>query len=43
MPPHCEKEKRTKFLNYLGFTPISKDLVVNLEIKCKKGHTFIGR
>jgi uncharacterized Zn finger protein (UPF0148 family)/very-short-patch-repair endonuclease len=36
----CEREERTKFLNDLGFTPISKDLGIDLEVKCKNGHTF---
>jgi hypothetical protein len=38
--PICEKEEKTRFLNSLGFTPISKDLGMNLEIKCENGHTF---
>jgi uncharacterized Zn finger protein (UPF0148 family) len=38
--PICEKEEKTRFLNDLGFTPISKDLSNNLEVKCKHNHTF---
>jgi uncharacterized Zn finger protein (UPF0148 family) len=38
--PECEKEEKVEFLNSLGFTPISKDLSNNLEVKCKHNHTF---
>jgi N-acetylglutamate synthase-like GNAT family acetyltransferase len=38
--PICEKEKKIEFLNGLGFTPVSKDLSHELEVKCEKGHTF---
>jgi uncharacterized Zn finger protein (UPF0148 family) len=38
--PICEKEEKIKFLNGLGFTPISVDLDRKLEVKCKKGHIF---
>jgi uncharacterized Zn finger protein (UPF0148 family) len=38
--PICEKEEKIEFLNRLGFTPISEDLVENLEVKCEKGHVF---
>jgi hypothetical protein len=38
--PHCEKEEKIRFLNSLGFTPISEDLNMKLEVKCEEGHTF---
>jgi uncharacterized Zn finger protein (UPF0148 family) len=38
--PECEREEKIRFLNSLGFTPISEDLIRNVEVKCKKGHTF---
>jgi uncharacterized Zn finger protein (UPF0148 family) len=38
--PICEQEEKIKFLNNLGFISISKDLGTNLEVKCRKGHTF---
>jgi uncharacterized Zn finger protein (UPF0148 family) len=38
--PICEKEEKLEFISSLGFTPISEDLSINLEVKCTKGHTF---
>jgi uncharacterized Zn finger protein (UPF0148 family) len=38
--PVCEDEEKIVFLNSLGFTPISKDLNNELEVRCEKGHTF---
>ena len=36
----CEKESKLKFLQSLGYTPISETLGNDLEVKCKNNHTF---
>jgi hypothetical protein len=38
--PICEKEEKLKFLNSLGFTPISENLADYLKVKCIEGHEF---
>ncbi|QPX63856.1 putative homing endonuclease [Campylobacter phage F358] len=38
--PECIKEHKIRFITSLGYKILSDDLVVNLEVQCKNGHTF---
>jgi uncharacterized protein (UPF0212 family) len=38
--PECENKKKTQYLAYLGFSPVSENLGDNLEVQCSKGHIF---